>query len=143
MTATAAMISRVRRMVDEPESTSSYLDEDIQGYIEDHPLLDERGEEPYTWDTSSTPPEKEDNDSWYPTYDLNLAAAEIWEEKAAVAAKDYKFSADGGSYDRNQVYEQFMKNATFYRSKRSAKTITQYPYPQEDSDYLEDSIRFN
>lgn len=128
MTATAAQIARVRRMVNEPDDTT-YDDEAIQGYIEDYPLLDERGEEPYTWDTSTQPPTQDANDDWIPTYDLNAAAADIWEEKAGVVAQDYAFNADGGQYSRNQVYEQYMRNVAHYRSKRSVGTITATTWP--------------
>lgn len=131
MTATAAMIARVRRMVNEPETTT-YADADISAIIETYPSLDERGEEPYTWDNSTEPPTKDTNDNWIVTYDLNAAAADIWEEKAASVAQDFDFKADGGGYTRSQVYDQFMKSAKHYRSKRSIATITQEPYPYEE-----------
>jgi len=129
MAATAAQIARVRWMVNEP-SEITYTDEDIQSYIESYPMVDERGEDPYTWDTSTTPPSQDANDDWIATYDLNAAAADIWEEKAAIVAQDFSFSADGGQYSREQVYEQYMKNVRFYRAKRAPKTITQRPEPE-------------
>jgi hypothetical protein len=116
-------------MVNEPSETT-YTDADITSYIEAYPMIDERGEDPYTWDTSTSPPTQDANDDWIATYDLNAAAADIWEEKAAVVAQDFSFSADGGSYSRDQVYGQYMKNVRFYRSKRSPKTITQRPEPE-------------
>ena len=129
MTATAAQIARVRRMVDEPDDTT-YDDDLIQDYIEDYPLLDERGKEPFTWDTSTQPPTQDANEDWIPTYDLNAAAADIWEEKAAGVAEDYDFSADGGKYTRSQVYEQYMRNAMRFRSRRSMRTITATIWPE-------------
>lgn len=131
MTATATMIARVRRMVNEP-TMATYEDADISAIIETYPLIDERGEEPYTWDNSTEPPTKDTNDNWIVTYDLNAAAADIWEEKAASVAQDFDFKADGGGYTRSQVYDQFMKIARHYRSKRSVTTITQEPYPYEE-----------
>lgn len=131
MTATATMIARVRRLVNEPETTT-YTDDDISAIIETYPLDDERGEEPYTWDNSTEPPTKDANDNWIVTYDLNEAAADIWEEKAALVAQDYDFKADGGGYTRSQVYDQFMKLADHYRSRRSVTTISQEAYPYEE-----------
>lgn len=130
MTATATMIEKVRRMVNEPENTT-YSDATLSVIIETYPLVDARGVEPYTWDTSTEPPTKDANDNWIVTYDLNAAAADIWEEKAALVAQDFDFKADGGGYTRSQVYDQFMKLADNYRSKRSVTTISQEAYPYE------------
>ena len=90
MTATAAMILSVRRKVAEPTSTT-YSDTAIQTVIESYPLIDQRGEEPYTWDLSTQPPTQDDNEDWIVTYDLNAAAAVIWEEKAAAVSCGYDF----------------------------------------------------
>lgn len=135
MSATAAQIARLRRMVSESDDTT-YDDDALAEYIEGYPLIDERGEEPYTWDTSTSPPTMDENDDWLPTYDLNAAAADIWQEKAATPAQDYDFSADGARYDRSQVYEQAMAQARYYRARRSPRTITQRPEPNRDEDVL-------
>lgn len=132
MTATAEQIAQLRRMVAEQVATSAYTSADIVGYIETYPLLDERGEQPYTWDTSTEPPTKEVNDTWVATYDLHAAAADIWEEKAASWAEKYNFSADGGKYDRSQVYEMMMKRVRYHRARRSAKTATAIKWPEEN-----------
>jgi len=129
MAATAAQIAQVRRMVNEP-TTATYSDATIQAYIEVYPLLDERGEEPYTWDSSTTPPHQDVNTYWVPTYDLHAAAADLWEEKASVVAVDYNFSADGGNYSRSQVYEQYMKQARYHRARRRPQTSTLFMYPK-------------
>ena len=124
MTATADQISRVRRMTNEP-TTAIYSDAQIQAYIEAHPLTDAYG---YAYDD---PEEWEDvNPDWTPTYDLNAAAAGIWEEKAGVLAGDFDFSADGGNYSRSQAYEMAMKQARNYRARRSVKTITMQSSPK-------------
>jgi hypothetical protein len=129
MTATAAQIAQVRRMVNEPDDTT-YDDDAISGYIEDYPRLDERGEVPYTWDTSTSPPTQDDNDDWIPTYDLAAAAADIWAEKAAILAQDYNFrSADGASFNRREVYEQYMNQSRYYRSRRKPSTHKLAVYP--------------
>jgi len=136
MAATAAEIARLRRLTDET-TDETYADADIQEFIEEHPLIDERGEEPYTWDASTQPPTKDENDDWIPTYDLNAAAADIWEEKASAPAQDFDFNADGASYKRSQAYEHAMRQARYFRSKRSPKTITQRMSEKEE---IEDNI---
>lgn len=130
MTATAAQVAILRRMTAEP-TEAIYTDESLADYIEKYPLLDERGEQPHTWDTSTEPPTKDTNDNWIATYDLNAAAADVWEEKAAAVASLFDFSADGGKYDRSQQYEQYMKNARNYRSRRASKTMTSVKWPDE------------
>lgn len=132
MAPTAAQIAQLRRMVAEPTATT-YSDATLTTYIETYPLLDERGEAPYTWDDSTDPPTQEANDSWIPTYDLHAAAGDIWEEKAANWADKYQFAADGGNYSRNQVYEQMMASARYHRSRRASKTMTAVKWPKESS----------
>jgi hypothetical protein len=127
MTATAAQIAEVRRMIAEP-TTTTYTDVLIQGFIERYPLVDDLGQEPYYY-SGGTPPEKTVNESWVPTYDLCAAAADIWGEKAAALAGDYAFSADGATFNRNQAFEQYTKRERYYRSRRSARTITQHMSP--------------
>lgn len=116
-------------MVAEP-TTTTYSDAAIQGYIEAYPLMDELGELPYTW-SSATPPAQVANTSWVVTYDLNAAAADIWQEKAALWADKYNFSADGGNYSRSNAYEQAMKQVRFYRAKRATKTMRGVQSPKE------------
>jgi hypothetical protein len=125
-------------MVAEPTVTT-YTDVLIQGYIEGYPLTDENGEEPKIPIRDMVRPvvivayqdvlDLGANPDWIATYDLNAAAADIWEEKAAAVASDYTFSADGGHYLRSDVYEQFMKQARHYRSRASIKTIKGKPQP--------------
>lgn len=131
MAATAEQIARVRRMAAEP-TANTYTDADIQGYIEAYPLLDERGQAPYTWNTATEPPAQDANEDWIPTYDLHAAAADIWDEKAALLASRFDFSADGGNYSRSQEYEQAMKQARYHRSRRSSKTMTMHVWPGRD-----------
>lgn len=129
MSATAAQIARLRRLVGESIDDTIFANTELATYIEEHPLLDERGENPYTWDTTTDPPSQDANELWVPTYDLNAAAADIWEEKAAILAQDYDFEADGSSYTRSQAYEQAMKQVRYFRSKRSPRTVSQRPEP--------------
>lgn len=127
---TAAEIAQVRRMVAELD-TANYTDEQITTYIEMYPMLDELGEEPYFYD--GVIPTKYPNEAWIPTYDLNNAAADIWQEKAALLAGKYDFTADGGSYSRSQAYNQAMSMSKFYRGRGSAKTIKQVKVPDENT----------
>jgi hypothetical protein len=131
MTATAAQIAQLRRMVAEP-ATTTYSDVLIQGFIEKYPLLDERGQTPYYFD-GSTPPAKVANTSWVATYDLNAAAADVWEEKAAAVSTQVNFSADGGNYSMSNQYEQYMKNARHYRSRRAPTSSRVLKWPHEYS----------
>jgi len=116
----ASQISQIRRMVNEPTATI-YSDAMIRAFIEDHALVDAEGYSP-------------DQDNWTATYDLNAAAADIWEEKSAGRADDFDFNADGGSYTRSQSYEQAMKQARYFRSRRGLKTIGMEPTPKEDEE---------
>jgi hypothetical protein len=129
MAATAAMAARLRKMVDEP-TEATYDDDLIDDYIESYALLDVLGTDPYEIDFTTEPPSLSERDEWIPTYDLNAAARDIWEEKAAAVAENFDFSADGGKYSRSQKYDQYMKKARFHGSRRSMKTIKLYPSPR-------------
>jgi len=133
MTATAAQIEQVRRMVNEP-SAVIYDDTAIQSYIEAHPLVDERGQVPYTYDNWTTPPTRDDNENWLATYDLHAAAADIWEEKAAAVVGKFDFSADGASFSQSQIYEQYMKQARRHRARCAITTITMVPWARSIDD---------
>jgi len=126
---TAAQILQLRRMVAEP-TTATYNDALLIIFIEKYPLLDELGEAPFDW-LGSSPPTPIANTEWLPTYDLNAAAADCWDEKASVVAANYDFAADGGNYSRSQVYEMYMKQARYYRSRRSMRTVKMVKYPEE------------
>jgi hypothetical protein len=134
MAATAAQIAQLRRMVDEP-TTATYSDAALTAYIEAHYLMDERGQEAYYWDELTVPPTKVLNLSWVPTYDLASAAVDVWAEKAAILAADFDTSADGASLSRSQAYEQAMKQARYWSSRRKATTITIYPAPRPVETY--------
>ena len=129
MTATAVQIAEVRRMTAEPDVTI-YNDNLIASFIERYPHIDEQGEEPFTL-SSATPPVHEDNDNWMPTYDLNAASADIWEEKAAAVAHRVDFSADGGNYSMSNQYLQYMAMVRNYRSRRLPSTARMHKSPKE------------
>jgi hypothetical protein len=50
-------------------------------------------------------------------FDLNRAAAEVWERKAAHYAPAYDFAADGASYKRSQMHAHCLEMAARYRGK--------------------------
>lgn len=120
----SSIIGKVRRMTNEKFNTS-YTDAEIQTIIETYPLVDGEGFAP-------------DQDNWTPTYDLNAAAATIWEEKASGRTQNFDFSADGGSYSRSQSYEMAMKQARYFRSKRGMKTMEMESTPKKDDDVTDD-----
>lgn len=125
MSASAEQIAKVRRMTGEPTDVT-YTDADVRGYIETYGLVDENGESPRVPSTT-LPGQMMANPDWSPTYDLHAAAADIWEEKAALLAVDFDFDADGASFKRSQPYDQAMKQARYHRSRRNPKTIILVP----------------
>lgn len=50
------------------------------------------------------------------TFNLNAAAAEVWQKKASHVHKAYDFAADGARYDRSQMFVHCMKMAEHYRN---------------------------
>jgi hypothetical protein len=132
MAATAAQITQLRRMVGEL-TLDTYDDDTLSRYIEAYPLMDEQGEAPYTWDTSTNPAVQIANPVWVPTYDLHAAAADLWEEKAAALTTAFDFSADGASYSRSQQYDMMMRQARYHRSRRSPTSGTLVKWPEEDA----------
>lgn len=134
MGATAAQVAQLRRMTDEP-SSSTYTDTALEDLIESYPLMDERGVVPYYYDESTTPPSPVYNTGWIPTYDLNAAARDIWDEKAAAIAEDFTFSADGGSYNRDEKYQHYKSQSRYYNSRRSPRSITLRPAPRKSETY--------
>lgn len=134
MAITASTIARVRLMTNEP-TDSTYSDAAIEERILEHPLPDSAGVAP-------------GGEGWVPTYDLNVLAAEIWNEKAAALASKFSFSADGASFNLNQAYDNAMKMAAYYADqstkawkrgqgtrKASSKTIIAYPPPRDAPGY--------
>ncbi len=125
MSATADEIARVRRMTAET-TTATYSDAQIQAFIESHAVVDANGTEPLYY--AGVGQGMVANPTWMPTYDLNSAAADVWEEKAAVPAEDFDFNADGSQLYRSQVYRHAMQQARYYRSKRVPRTISMTAY---------------
>jgi len=117
-------------MVAEP-TDANYSDISICRYIETYPLFDERGEVPYTWDATTSPPHQDANEYWIPTYDLHAAAADIWAEKAALLIEKVDVSADGTDLKRSQMYAHAMFMVRYHSSRKAARTMTFHKWPKE------------
>lgn len=107
MAPSAADIARLRRMTNEPLSTT-YNDDTLTEYLEAWPLIDNNGLD-------------HTNSNWTEAYDLHAAAADIWEEKAASFQTKHDFSADGASFSSGQLYQTAMSNAKHHRAEQKAK----------------------
>jgi len=116
-TPTSAMLEAVRRMTAEPVTNWGYLDADLTTILERYPLPDSDGLAP-------------DAVLWAGNWDLNRAAADIWEEKAATVAADFDFAADGGDYKRSQVYAQYMGIARSFRARRASGVVQMIVEPK-------------
>lgn len=111
-------IDQLRRMTAEPLDGSGYSDADLTTYLQRYPLPDSAGAQPA-------------DATWTGVWDANRAAADVWEEKAALYAADFDFAADGGNYQRSQVHSQMLTMARLFRSRRStsALVLTVQPKP--------------
>ncbi len=115
-TPTADMIAQLRRMVAEPDA-NTYSTTVLSGIIARFPLVDADGNDP-------------DDVLWAGVWDLNRAAADIWEEKATAYVADFDFAADGGDYKRSQAYTQMMTLASRYRAKRATTSFVMKATPK-------------
>lgn len=120
MTASADQISRLRRMVNEPVTSTVYTDPILTTYIEAYPVIDADGNLP-------------SEDDWTASYDLNAAAADIWEEKAAAVQTYYNFTADGGKYDQDKLFETAMDKSRYHAARRKPASKQSHKVPKEIS----------
>jgi hypothetical protein len=145
MGATADMIKQVRRWAAEP-NPATYSDVDLKLIIERYPVADANGQDPFIdeWDegyqVGSGSGGPEPNPDWKETYDLHLAAADVWDEKAAANVAKFSFSADGASYDRNQVYQACKEQAATQRSLSDGDSTQ--PRKEKASNTDEETIAF-
>jgi len=114
---TSDMIARLRRMTAEPLTSDTYTQGDLQEVIARYPVLDSNGTEP-------------DDYGWLGAWDINQAAADVWEEKASLVAMDFDFAADGGDYKRSQMHAQMLTMARRYRSMRQTGALELKAYPK-------------
>lgn len=96
-------VFRLRKMT-AAESEPVLTDSDLSAVLYDAQRIDRYGVKP-------------SEEGWEPTYDLNAAAADAWQMKAAAAAGDYDFSADGASYSRSQIVAQCLAMEDRYRKR--------------------------
>lgn len=108
-TPTVTTIATLRRMVAEPTETT-YTDALLATTLELYPLPDSTGLDP-------------EATLWAGAWDLNRAAADIWNEKAAAVAANFDFQADGGNYSRSQMYTQYTALAKSFAAKRQAGSV--------------------
>ena len=110
-------IDQLRRMTAEPLDSSGYDDATLAAYLQRYPLPDGAGALP-------------DDATWTGVWDVNRAAADVWEEKAATFAADFDFAADGGDYKRSQVHSQMLQMARTFRSRRRTGVLVLKAQPK-------------
>jgi hypothetical protein len=121
MAATQAQIDDLRGMIAEP-TDDTYADADLATVIEAFPLVDAM--------------ERQPNESvWIATYDLNAAAHKLWARKAASLANLYDFTADGGTFSRNQAFKNAQSMARYYGSMRAPFSLRVHIDRNYERDY--------
>ena len=55
--------------------------------------------------------------SWEPTYDYDYAAAEGWRRKASRVAGAFSFTADGSTFNKNEVFDHCMSMAEKFANR--------------------------
>lgn len=139
---TVDMLGQLRRMVNEP-TVSPYTDDVLVYYLQLHPVTDKNGIDinENDWllylDFNNSETSYADLIStgalpvWIPTWDLHAAAADIWEEKAALVQAYYNFSADGGNYSQSDLYTNAMDQARYHTARRKPQTRATHKSPVE------------
>lgn len=117
----AADIVQFRRYVAEP-GTATYSDANLIAIIVKYPLPDVTGEWPLLTSGSA-------NTDWVGTYDHAAAAGDVWDEKATAFVGNYNFTADGATFNKEQVLKNYERQARKWRSRRHVGTHTLLPYP--------------
>jgi len=105
-----SVINALRRKVGEYSDTPPWDNETLIEILQNYALTDADGNDP-------------GDDAWVPTYDINAAAAQIWDEKAASLATNVDASVDGTSVRRSQLFQHAKQMAAYYRSLRVAKVV--------------------
>lgn len=128
MAQSSSTIARLRRMTGRAADDATWTTELLTETIEQYPVADEHGRDP-------------DHYAWEATYDLNAAAAEVWDAVVAELAGLFDFSADGGSFSQRQQYENAKERAAYYkahRKSRSVKVRSSRPYVQNTDHGIND-----
>lgn len=114
--AIADEISRLRRLTAEP-TTDTYSDADLTAALERNMALDRNGRRQYYADGITV------NPYYITTYDVHAAAADIWEEKAALVADEFDYTGDGANMSRSQKHAQYSLQAATCRAKAQCRVI--------------------
>jgi hypothetical protein len=122
-----------------------HTDAEITEIIERYPIADIDHQDPYLDEWEEGYPLGSGsgdmmNPDWTPTYDLHLAAADIWDEKAANAASKFTFAADGASYNRNEVYQACKEQASIQRSQADSDSAQPRKERPSASDQAEEAF---
>lgn len=147
---TSDMLLELRRKAGEV-SGNNYSDSQLTAYLARYPLIDVNGRQWYldpqymTGSGSTAQPTVLLNPVWIPTFDVNSAAADVWQEKAASLVNNYDFSAEGASYSRSQMYEHAMAQARYFRGRRapSFQRATVWPLVNNATAMFDDIIDRN
>lgn len=99
----------------------------------DEDTIDELLELATRADASGRVPTDED---WTPTFDLNAAAAEGWDRKAGLAAGDFTFSNEAGTYNRAEVFDMCKRQAASYRARTLGSIPTSKNVPTSELEVL-------
>jgi len=116
-TPSTSLIEQLRRMTAEPIASDTYGNSDLSQVIARYPVPDADGR-------------AVDEVGWLGAWDINQAAADVWEEKAAAVAANFDFAADGGNYSRSQAHTQMLAMARRYRSRRRPGALVLQAYPK-------------
>jgi hypothetical protein len=111
------MVEWLRRLTGETGSGSVYSDGMLAEMIGRYAMVDAEGYAPVEV-------------GWAGAWDVHLAAADVWEEKAAAVAADFDFAADGGDYKRSQAYGQMVRQAQRMRAMRRSSTLVMVAEPK-------------
>lgn len=124
MTVSADMLADLRRLINEP-TTTTYSDAILTRLLEQYPTVDDSG-----YETGE--------DGWTAGYDLNATASDIWSEKASLVQMYYDFQADGARYSQSQLYEMAMDKSRYHAARRKVSSKSTFKKPTEDTDSLWD-----
>lgn len=118
---TTEQLAQLRLMIAEP-TDANFTDATLQLLADNCLIPDSEDREPGDTD-------------YIPTYDLNAVASIVWDMKASAIADEFDFSADGGSFQRSQKFQQYIKRANHYRGLSVASVKRMKQVPKETSTY--------
>lgn len=126
---TAEELARLERMVGEAHKDVGVrlladADMDDAAYLAR--TVDSAGEAPQDADGTA-------NALYVNTVDLYKAASILWMQKASIFAEQFTFTADGGTFQRNQAYHAAVAQAKRYADMASGWTPVTSAVPVETS----------